>query len=358
MNSSTMRQHKLISMFLTFLFISILGMLLNGCSSYPQARYYNAKVGADPAKESLIPFALQGCLITIAPKQNEKAKETQTKDENKKQPENELSALGLTPAQQGVVQNISQLKLVAQVFATQMDASDSLYYLESHDSLLTKSNISVSYYDGRHTIKTIGTEFQDDRIKVIEAIGGTVTSLMPLIFTGFAPSETTENLSLPLVLDFTSPKMFRDRTTYSKWDNIPNYTTWWYRYKISQPEGRIFATEDYFENQRKGKFTREFPISACVDMNLEIGQGKDENQAEKAKETYTLRVPDPLFVEPLPFPVKGSITMHTICGADITTQPSQAINTFAVIEAVSKQVNAIWQAQKNNTKADAQKDKK
>jgi hypothetical protein len=63
------------------------------------------------------------------------------------------------------------------------------------------------------------------------------------------------------------------------------------------------------------------------------------------KEREMQRIPDPSCVEPMPFPLKGSITMHAVCGADISTQPSQASSTVEVLEAIAKQVEANWQTQ-------------
>jgi hypothetical protein len=322
--------------------------LVNGCSSYPEARYYKAAGDAFADKEGLIPFALQGALVTLAPRPDPK----QAQEDKLKQPEKQLTALGVTEGVKRKVQNIEGLE-AAQVFATQMDAEDSLYFLEPKDSLLIQSNISVTYYDGHHRIKSIGTEFQDNRIKVVEAVGGTITALLPLLaFPGARPGG--EEIELPLVFDFTSPTRFGARDTFTNWENVPNYKTWWYRYKVSQPTGRVFRTQEYFE-KRKGNYTREFPMSACTDLTLEIGQGPDAKAGEEAKATYVLRVPDPSFVEPLPFPRKGTITSHTVCGADIASQPSQAPSDFAVLESIAKQVEAIWQAQRKKSDGDQEK---
>jgi hypothetical protein len=153
-----------------------------------------------------------------------------------------------------------------------------------------------------------------------------------------------DNLRLPLVLDFTNPKMFAERNTYKNWAKLPGHSKWWYTYRVSEPQGRVFQTEEYFE-KRKGSYTREYPVSACADLTLEIGSGDEPAEAEKSKVTWSLRIPDPSYVEPLPFPRKGSITTHTVCGADISIQPSQAASTFAIVESIAKQVEAIWRTQ-------------
>lgn len=327
------------------------------CSSYPEARYYKAPTNPDtdkrmltpfaPDKKNLIAFSLQGALVTIAPKpSSDTSKESKTN-----QPEAQLDALGLTKASKPVA-SIEDLKNDSQAFATQADAADSIYFLEPKDDFLTKSNISVTYYDGQHRIKAVGTEFQDDRIKVIQALGGTIAAVVPIFLAPpkkAPPKPPEEKLQLPLVLDFTNPNMFTPiaRDKGSPWAKIQDYQTWWYKYKVSYPQGRVFSTSEFF-NSRKD-FTREFPVSACVDLTLQITKAdKDPNEGDKMVEAYQymLRIPDSSIVEPLPFPLKGSITMHTVCGADISTQPSKEANTFEILEAVAKQVEAIWKAQK------------
>jgi hypothetical protein len=335
----------------------LLVIIVIGCSSYPQARYYKAPPNPDkdkkvlipfaPDKKNLIPFSLQGALVTIAPK----PALVTTKEEKTNQPKAQLDALGLT-GDPKLVASIEDLKNVSQAFATQADAADSIYFLEPKDDVLTKSNISVTYYDGQHRIKAIGTEFQDDRIKVIQALGGAVAAVVPILLappTKAPPAPLGENLQLPLVFDFTYPIMFTSiiRDKDGPWVKIAGYTTWWYKYKISHAQGRIFATEKFFES--RNDFTREFPVSACVDLTLQIAKADknpDEIKDYAGHYQYTLRIPDPTIVEPLPFPLKGSITSHTVCGADISTQPSNSANTFEILEAVAKQVKAIWETQK------------
>lgn len=167
---------------LMFLFV----IIVVGCSSYPQARYYKAPPNPDkdkkilvpfaPDKKNLIPFSLQGALVTIAPKPAPAA----TKEEKTNQSKAQLDALGLTIDPKPVA-SIEDLKNGSQAFATQADAANSIYFLEPKDDFLTKSNISVTYYDGQHRIKAIGTEFQDDRIKVIQALGGAVAAVVPIL---------------------------------------------------------------------------------------------------------------------------------------------------------------------------------
>jgi hypothetical protein len=51
----------------------------------------------------------------------------------------------------------------------------------------------------------------------------------------------------------------------------------------------------------------------------------------------------------MPFPRNGSITSHSICGADITNHPSQAADAFIILDAVAKQVEAILKAQQTSS---------
>ena len=310
----------------------------SGCSSYPQARYHSAATRALLAEDVLLPFALQASLVTIATAPTP----GQLQEEKGRQPQEQLAALGLAQGQKSFVTGIQGLRK-AQAFAVQMEAMNSLFLLEPDKSFLTESDISVTYYDGHHTMKAIGTEFQDNRIKAIEAVGGIIAASVALVGLAEAP-ETEDRLELPLVVDFTDPSRFNRRDIYSEWQQLPNHTRWWYRYKVSKPLETAISTDEFFR-KRKGLFTRYFPVSACADMVLEIGIGGAPADAQKETATYALRVADPSYVEPLPFPRKGSITMHTVCGADLSVQSSPAGSTFAVLESVAKQVEAVLKAQ-------------
>ena len=335
--------------------VSLLCMAI-GCS-FPQARYYKSGSDVDQAKiektAGMVAFNLQGALVTIAPKPASK----DSQEAKTKQPETQLDALGLTRDPQKI-DKVEDLKNT-QAFATQADAADSLFLLEPKDDLFTKSNMSVSYYDGRHRIKAIGTDFQDDRIKIVQSLGGTIAAIIPLM--AFDPSSRGEQakfpLALPLVLDFTDPKKFpkaesRERGDDSDWslrEKILDYTPWCYRYKFSKPLGRFILTQQFID-AHKQNYTREFPISVCVDLTLEIGMSTDMQKWEGNKVmTYVLRIPDPSYVELLTFPIKGSITTHTVCGADISTQPSNTASTFEVLEAIAKQVETIRNAQQKKS---------
>ena len=327
-----------------------------GCGSYPQARYYKATPNFDRDEKNLMAFSLQAASVTIS-KPSPAKKSSQGEMEN--QTKAQLDALGLTE-EIPVGCSASGLK-DTQAFATQMDAKDSLYFLKPKDTFLTKSNMSVTYYDGYHRTKSIGTDFQDDRITIIQAVGGIVASAIGIA----ALTKGEEPLTLPLVLDFTDPAMFTSQNRNgSKLAPIPNNAKCCYQYKVSQPLGAL-PTNDFFKCRREFWspstwfcYTREYPVSACVDLTLEIGTCKDKehNKDEKIwdgrKETrkeYVVRIPDPTFVETLPFPMKGSITSHTVCGADISTQPSKSASTFELLDAICKQVQAIQQKQKTQT---------
>jgi hypothetical protein len=193
-------------------------------------------------------------------------------------------------------------------------------------------------------------------------IGGIVAST--IAFTKAADAKAAAPLRLPLVLDFTDPAMFTSQNRNgSKLAPIPNNAKCCYQYKVSQPLGAL-PTNDFFKCRWEFWspstwfcYTREYPVSACVDLTLEIGTCKDKenNKDEKiwdgkgTRKEYVVRIPDPTFVETKPFPMKGSITSHTVCGADISTQPSKSASTFELLDAIGKQVQAIQQKQKTQT---------
>jgi hypothetical protein len=340
----------------------LLLILFVGCSSYPQARYYKADSNVDRNDKNLIAFSLQASSVTISKqkKPGPEEKENQTKAQ--------LATLGLT--EETTAKCSADGLRDTQAFATQMDGKNSLYFLKPKDTFLTKSNMSISYFDGYQRIKSIGTDFQDDRIASIQALGGIVASVLA-VAAAEPPKEVSQPimLKLPLVLDFTDPAMFTEQTrdVGSSIATIPNNDKCCYKYKISKPQAAL-PTSDFFKCRSEFWspstwlgicYTREFPVSACVDLTLEIGTCKDKDNKKDEKvwvdnvtpKEYVVRIPDPTFVETLPYPLKGSITTHTVCGADISTQPSKSASTFGLLEAIGKQVQAIQQKQKDKTQA-------
>ncbi len=337
----------------------LLQALVLGCSSYPQARYYKVTRDFDRNDKNLVAFSLQAASVTISEPSPAK---TQGQGEKENQTKAQLDALGLTKE---ITVDCSQSGLKdSQAFATQMDVKDSLYLLKPKDTFLTKSNMSVVYYDGYHRVQKIGTDFQDDRIAAIQALGGIVASVFAAAAADAVKSAPPTPLQLPLVLDFTDPAMFTSQNRNgSKIANIPNIATCCYKYKVSQPLGAL-PTDDFFKCRWEFWspstwfcYTREYPVSACVDLTLEIGTCKDKDDKKDEKiwndnvkrKEYVVRIPDPTFVETLPYPLKGSITTHTVCGADISTQPSKSSSTFELLGEIAKQVQAIQQKQKDKT---------
>ena len=308
--------------------------LLPGCSAYPEARYYKTADREYLYKEGLLPFSLQGALVTIAVTADNEAVET-TKA---------LEPYGLTRSKRREIKAVQDLE-GSHVFAISSDAFDSTYLMEPKDSFIVQSNISASYFDGTNRIRTIGTDFQDNRIKVIEAIGGTINSVLAVAAFSDSGDQNEDPLHIPLVLDFSNPTRFLEREVYSKWEKISGHTKWWYKYKISAPKGRAVLASEFFQ-LHKGAYTRDFPVSGCTNLTLDIGQGKNAQEAEEHRFSYVVVVPDPLYLQTLPFPRKGSIVTHSVCGADIISQPSLEADAFSIIESVSKQVESIWQAQR------------
>jgi hypothetical protein len=80
--------------------------------------------------------------------------------------------------------------------------------------------------------------------------------------------------------------------------------------------------------------------SACRDATISVVQSDVSIQRQQK----TVRVSDPLYVQMLQFPPKGSITLHSECGASVQTEKSTGDNMSGVIGALAAQGKAIKDA--------------
>jgi hypothetical protein len=73
---------------------------------------------------------------------------------------------------------------------------------------------------------------------------------------------------------------------------------------------------------------------------------KDDLDKDFNKHVFFLKIPDPTRVRLLQIPPKGEITTHTLCGANTSMQSSSTANALDLVGALMKQVQAVFEAQK------------
>ena len=211
-----------------------------------------------------------------------------------------------------------------------------------------KPNFSVTYFDNTQLVKSIGTNVVDERIKIIESVGATIVSAIPLFGLLKKKSEfedELEILKLPVVIDLNN--ISNDIT--GKWFKITGYKHWWYKVLFdSEEEPKGTVSSGTFFSKYADKHTRSWPYSCCRDISLLVTRSKNEPSGliiEYA--VFNLKIADPNHLNTINFPIKGNISMHSICGADVKSETAEISSTFEVVEAIMKQIEAIKKAQES-----------
>ena len=233
-----------------------------------------------------------------------------------------------------------------------------------------ETKLSVSYFDNTRLIKTVGTQVEDHRIKVIQAIGTIAKSAMAL-----APGN--DEVKIPVAIDAVPDQ--------STWEPLPSNQGWVYLVTLKNPakEPDAVPRTEYFKRYADKLFsifssTRTLPISSCKEAYLEIGKydgnlkprfpPKEKNQTEEQYQNivddllrehlkkirserqepmkWPVLIADYRFLRTYELPDKGSISSHTLCGADITTEKGDGVTSLEVLAEIVKQAKEIKESQK------------
>jgi len=322
----------------------VVPLIFFGCAT-PKVRYR----AEDDVNKNYIPFALLASRATITlPTVPEQAK-----DKDGGTVEKTVAALSIEKPQPFKVEELAKTKIIV----TPTQAQQTLRYLEPYDCLLSRTNISITYFDAMKVPKSVGVTVEDNTIKLISALGTFVGALGTVLAAPIPPGvEKPKEISLPIVLDFSNPEDFK---TYGQEQckpiGEPN-KKYHYCFTLTEKESRkttrkmidgkkeMYTYETFFMDYEK-KFTRHIPFSRCVDLKVTIKEwDESEKRFKPPLSTYYTYIADPYHVDWLSLPQKGSITLQGVCDANSTSEKSDNAEIFGVIEAVGKQVDSVWKA--------------
>lgn len=221
-----------------------------------------------------------------------------------------------------------------------------IYGIVPKPAIFSDIALSVSYFDNTRIVKTIGAPVTDNKLKVIGAAGGFLAALAPFAFAEVELSpNASPDLSLPVVLDFADDKKLEEALSDAG-TRVPGATSWWYRLHGA---ARDRTAEDASAFFRQDKAVESFPYSACLNGALELWTGADPSLRFKIGDVavFPVTIADPRYVRTMALPAKGSIVMHTICGADVKAESADIASSFDVLQALAKQADAVYKAAAN-----------
>lgn len=216
---------------------------------------------------------------------------------------------------------LEQVKLT--VLPSESDAN--WFQIEEHNNWLEETKLKITYYDDSKIVKEVGSEFVDKTVQRVTEVAGVIGAILPFVLLN-EPSCDNTSLTLPVSLEL---KLVEDLT------ELPRNKCW--KYTINPQKdfpANAVKSEDYFTTGN----VSTFPISACETFIIHIQAAEDKN----IKIDFKIRGPNPKFVEAIAFPVKGKISMNTLCTANVTSETDTNPSAAKKLEEVIKLAKTVY----------------
>jgi hypothetical protein len=217
---------------------------------------------------------------------------------------------------------------------------------------LVRTLLSVGYWDNTRLVHKIGSNVEDNRIKVIQALGAGISAVATLGvgLLDLTEEQESKNLELPVILQFNPSELNTDYQALK-----PPNNKWWYKYRLEKAAvpGISTEAEAYFrKHDDTGWFnsSQTFPLSECQEITLTITFSETPPPSEMGGVSYSLTVANPMSVTLYRLPEKGNVITHSVCGADILTETSSSSNTWEIIGELMKQAKSVYSA-RNKSKS-------
>lgn len=206
------------------------------------------------------------------------------------------------------------------------------------DNFFSSTSINITKIPNTDLPTAISVQFTDNIKTRISQLGGLVTAFIGASFPLLASDSDTECGQDQKLESFTL--MIDKEVPFTKLSSQP---CWEYSIMFEDPKPTVGAISwERFEKEL-GKKVCYFPVPACRDVVVTLVHANRRKPV-----IITAKIADPSYVRLAPLPVKGQITMHPICGADITETSGDRFGSYIdeITEGL-KQVKAIEGALKD-----------
>jgi hypothetical protein len=183
------------------------------------------------------------------------------------------------------------------------------------------SQVNLTKIPNTDIVSNVSSQFTDYTKTRIDQLAGVITGIVTLapILAAATPQQQRCMETTPKLTPFTlvvSGAVVDPQP-------IPDQDCWQYTIDYAYRQPPMGAVSRARFEKDLGAGVGYFPVPACrdVEVNL-IGFAKPKTEGMRAEQTIittiSARVADPDYVRLAPLPAKGQITMHPICGADIS----------------------------------------
>lgn len=227
------------------------------------------------------------------------------------------------------------------------------FILRQKDSFGVDTHLKLTKLDNTDLIHSFGTEVEDKRVKYIQGAASVLVGVIGAFGLDGEDPERAQPVSIDTLKMLTENKIGRQATSTASYGKItgPGKTAP-VSFKITFGAVKDDAINtDKFAAVASGKAQKTLIYSACRTATVIFTDGSFANKQ------FTATIADPRYVQTVEMPKKGSIDMHTACGANTTAEASSASSGFEVINAIIDQTKSVREAWKT-AKSDAIEDGK
>lgn len=212
-----------------------------------------------------------------------------------------------------------------------------VFAIHPHRQGLITTSLAPTYFPNSLRLQALAIEAKDHRIEVINAVGTIARGLAGVAagkaFANFTVSNAMVELHLPIIVDLA-----RARTAVS--DNVAiapaTNPGWDMAADFLDPIApatlgfRARAAADTVHHGIVTSICRRFRVRLLYGTGIDLALDAD--------------VADPEWLVTIPFPPRGIVTFHPLCGADIQSQAVAQIGVDQIAAAFVNNVNAIGAA--------------
>ena len=210
-----------------------------------------------------------------------------------------------------------------------MVESPVVFSVKSNNDFFSKNDFGVTRLANTRVPTTVSNTFTDQTAARVQSVAGIVGALvkggLPQAETASQPSkkacvsgELTVSGAGPWMTATDACLMIKITRNATGSNLIP-----------------ISAFTAALADSKSQDWTRVWPVPACMTVTITIGL------SQSSMATGQMTVIDPEYVEVMPIPKKGKISMHPICGADFADSSTDKYQ--AVFDTISAITNALPQ---------------
>ncbi len=200
-------------------------------------------------------------------------------------------------------------------------ASEYKYGIKPQRSWRSDTIVSLAKIPNTDVVSSIGIDTKDNTVKVLSDYGGAIVKLGGLALGLREADACNYPMTLPIASNSADSRAAEEVS--------PNPAC------VSIVLGPVPVDAFARAGIPVDVDTQNYYHAACRDATVTV------KTSALATATETVRVADPRFVQLVQFPVKGTVTAHSECGASVVTKDPGSDSSAAVLEALATEAKAI-----------------